>query len=171
MFSILFLKSNFIEEIKIFFIFFTSLFSLAYYRLLISKNRSSLPFSLSTFIPSSSRVAGISGCSFRLTSAIAFAGHADTQRPQPIHFSISTMALSFFISRACIGHRSSAQMPQPVQAAASIRGWNPLAAKPWDKLSLVRHVRIMQQQGQQLQIKLALSALLLLVCTSPASSA
>jgi hypothetical protein len=46
-----FLISNIIEEIKLFFNYFSSFFAHWYYRLLISKKRSSLPFSLSTFIP------------------------------------------------------------------------------------------------------------------------
>jgi hypothetical protein len=49
-----FLISNIIEEIKLFFNYFSSFFAHWYYRLLISKKRSSLPFSLSTFIPISS---------------------------------------------------------------------------------------------------------------------
>jgi len=91
----------------------------------------------------------MSGDSLRLTKIMAFAGHADTQSPQPIHLSISTTAIAFFISTALMGQRSSAQIPHPVQVPVSTRGWKPLVANPCAKLSLVRHVRIMQQQGQQ----------------------
>jgi hypothetical protein len=53
-FSILSLIPNIIEEIKTYFVLFSSFFAHWYYQLLISKKRSSLPSSLSTFIPISS---------------------------------------------------------------------------------------------------------------------
>ena len=136
---------------------------LRHYLFAIFKKRSSLSFSFSTFIPKSSRVAGICDSLRRLTNIMAFTGQAATQSPQPIHCSTSTTATSFPISIADTGHLSSAHTRHPVHTLLSTSDWNPLVAKPWARLSLVRLVRIMQQQGQQLQMKLALSALLLLV--------
>jgi hypothetical protein len=73
---------------------------------------------VSTFNPKSSRVAGMSGDSLRFTKIMAFAGHADTQSPQPIHLSISTTAIAFFISTA---HRKDGH--QEFRAEFRIRPW------------------------------------------------
>src|SRR5208283_5922676 len=111
-------------------------------------------------------VAGIAGTTLRSTSSIASTGQPVTHNPQPIHSAALTTARSSTISIAFTGHLSSAQTPQPVHSSLMILASKRLVSKAWGCFTCVLPRRTVQQQGQQLQIIPALSALLLLVWTS-----
>ena len=126
-------------------------------------NALSFPFSVRILTLISCRFGGTSGCTSRLTRERTPTGHAVTQRPHPMHLSASITAVSSSMRMASMGHRPSAQIPHPVHAMLSMRASNPLGAKAWGRSSCVLPRKRVQQQRQQLQMKLARSALLLLV--------
>ena len=68
------------------------------YRLDATRNASSFPFSVRTFIPISWAVAGISGSGSRRVRESASVGQAVTQRPQPMQFAGVTVDYNALLS-------------------------------------------------------------------------